>query len=77
MNNIDQNEPEEEEIPNIEQFQVGRSHPDEQDDDEVNADEIDDDAGYTEGEKEFADGEGTQLNEEIDNLEDEDDEDLD
>lgn len=60
MDNINQNEPEEEEIPNIEQFQVGRSHSDDRDTSEG-------DAGYTEGEIEFADGEGTQLNEEIDN----------
>ena len=79
MNN--QNEQTEEEIPNIEQFQVSRSSLEEKDledngtvtEEEAAATA---DAGYTSEEVEFADGEGTQLDSEISDEpeEDEDDE---
>ncbi len=92
MKNPDQEPLENEEIPNIEQFQIDRSNgnaPDgyaenEDDDliddefadddtpepgefDDEDADELDeDDEDYTEEEIPFADGEGTQLDENID-----------
>ena len=69
MNN--QNEQVEEEIPNIEQFQVSRSSLEEKDL-EHDTDATTEDEGYTEDEVEFADGEGTQLAEEIPDEEDED-----
>lgn len=53
-------EPEEEEVSNPEQFQVGRSKSTD------NSTEQDDDSVYTPEEKEFADGEGTQLAEAFD-----------
>ena len=71
MENQENNQPEEE-IQNIEQFQINRSEgnapkghttPEPTEDDEYTADEIP-----------FADGEGTQLNEEIEGAEEEDDE---
>lgn len=65
MENLNQNQPEEEEIPNIDQFQVGRSQTDD-------LDEQEDDTGYTEDEMEYADGVGTRLNEEIDGPEGDD-----
>ena len=67
MNN--QNEQVEEEIPNIEQFQVSRSSLEEKD---MEDDAATEDEGYTEDEVEFADGEGTQLAEEIPDEEEED-----
>ena len=83
-----QNEQVEEEIPNIDQFQVGRATPEEKDLDgtatinaQGDADTAGEDAGYTSEEVEFADGEGTQLDEELsegpeeDDLEDDDFED--
>lgn len=69
MENQENNQPEEE-IQNIEQFQINRSEgnaaeghttPEPSEDDE-----------YTEDEIPFADGEGTQLNEEIEDPENED-----
>jgi hypothetical protein len=72
MENLENNQPEEE-IQNIEQFQVNRS--------EGNAanghatPEPSEDEEYTEDEVQFADGEGTQLNEEIEGPDDEEDED--
>jgi hypothetical protein len=72
MENLENNQPEEE-IQNIEQFQINRSEgnaadgyatPDPSEDNE-----------YTEDEVQFADGEGTQLNEEIEGPEDEEDDD--
>ncbi|MGQ7856078.1 hypothetical protein ACUN24_17730 [Pedobacter sp. WC2501] len=72
MENQENNQPEEE-IQNIEQFQINRSEgnaadghatPDPSEDNE-----------YTEDEVQFADGEGTQLNEEIEDPEDEEDDD--
>ncbi|WP_025142311.1 hypothetical protein [Pedobacter jeongneungensis] len=71
MENLENNQPEEE-IQNIEQFQINRS--------QGNAaeghttPEPEDDNEYTEDEVPFADGEGTQLNEEIEGPEDEEDE---
>ncbi|WP_406827030.1 hypothetical protein [Pedobacter sp. KACC 23697] len=68
MENQENNQPEEE-IQNIEQFQINRS--------EGNASEgrttpePDGDNDYTEDEVPFADGEGTRLNEEIEDPEDE------
>jgi hypothetical protein len=72
MENQENSQPEEE-IQNIEQFQINRSEgnaadghatPDPSEDNE-----------YTEDEVQFADGEGTQLNEEIEGPEDEEDDD--
>lgn len=72
MENQENNQPEEE-IQNIEQFQINRSEgnaadghatPDPSEDNE-----------YTEDEVQFADGEGTQLNEEIEDPEDKEDDD--
>nr|WP_315422604.1 hypothetical protein [uncultured Pedobacter sp.] len=72
MENQENNQPEEE-IQNIEQFQINRSEgnaadghatPDPSEDNE-----------YTEDEVQFADGEGTRLNEEIEGPEDEEDDD--
>ena len=54
-----ENEFEKDEIVNPEQFQVGRSSQEEKE-------EQSDDAGYTEEEVQFADGEGTQLAEAFD-----------
>ncbi len=54
-----ENEIEKDEIVNPEQFQVGRSPQEEKE-------EQSDDAGYTEEEVQFADGEGTQLAEAFD-----------
>lgn len=72
MENQENNQPEEE-IQNIEQFQINRSEgnaadghatPDPSEDNE-----------YTEDEVPFADGEGTQLNEEIEDPEDKEEDD--
>ena len=63
-------EPQEEEIKNLEQFQVGRSQEKSSDNEEKEQD----DSEYTEDEIEFADGEGTQLAEAF---EDDDEEDID
>ncbi|RZM19257.1 MAG: hypothetical protein EOO88_38520 [Pedobacter sp.] len=60
-----ENEMEQEEIINPEQFQVGRTPEEEKTQEQ-------DDAEYTEDEVEFADGEGTQLEEEFDAPEQED-----
>lgn len=68
----------EEEIINPDQFQVGRN-PEEQED-EVDQDGTTgtEEAGYTPGETEFADGEGARLDQESEELEiDEETEDLD
>lgn len=54
-----------EEINNPAQFQVGRSPQEEKENSEEQMIERDDDAGYTPEEDQFADGKGTQLNEEI------------
>lgn len=54
-----------EEINNPAQFQVGRSLKEEKENSEEQMIERDDDAGYTPEEDQFADGKGTQLNEEI------------
>ncbi|MNK18685.1 hypothetical protein D3C87_368940 [compost metagenome] len=69
MENQENNQPEEE-IQNIDQFQINRSqgnaaegHPAAQPNDEE----------YTEDEVQFADGEGTRLNEQINGPDDEDD----
>lgn len=71
MENQEINQPEEE-IQNIEQFQINRSQGN------VAKGHItpdpDDDNDYTEDEVPFADGEGTQLNEEIEDPEHEEDE---
>lgn len=68
----------EEEIINPEQFQIGRN-PEEGDDEENQNGTADtEQAGYTPGETEFADGEGTRLDQEREELEiDEETEDLD
>ncbi len=80
MENLNQDQFTEEEIPNLDQFQVGRSASSDdelsptaqnQEDDLGGGD--DDDAGYTEGEVEYADGEGTMLDDETEDFEDEDD----
>lgn len=70
MENLENNQPEEE-IQNIEQFQINRS--------QGNAGEghatpePEEDTAYTEDEVPFADGEGTKLNEEIEGPDDEED----
>ncbi|WP_129715846.1 hypothetical protein [Pedobacter sp. SYP-B3415] len=83
MQNESQQNPEEE-IPNLEQFQVGRAPADEKHTDSASeGDEFDSPDGqnaeeneYTPGEIQYADGEGTRLDEEIaddgDGLTDED-----
>jgi len=97
MENNNENQMPQEEIPNLEQFQVGRA-PSEQEeqsqsDDEIlpedsdmfEDDELDegdetdetDDSEYTEDEVEFADGDGTLLDDEIGDEDDEDLEDMD
>jgi hypothetical protein len=62
-----ENKMEKDDIVNPEQFQVGRAPQDEKEEtkeqDMVNRS---DDAGYTAEENQFADGKGTQLDEEID-----------
>ncbi|EDM38055.1 hypothetical protein PBAL39_00532 [Pedobacter sp. BAL39] len=68
MENNQENQLQEEEIPTLEQFQVGRNA--EADDNQEEGGET---AGYTSDEVEFADGEGTQLDDEIDGPEDDDD----
>ena len=86
MNNNNQNELPEEEIPNLEQFQVGRAPSDQDEEWEEDMDDLsgapddlqddldeDEDAGYTDDEIEYADGEGTLLDDEID---DEDDDEI-
>ncbi|WP_316825071.1 hypothetical protein [Pedobacter miscanthi] len=70
MENLENNQPEEE-IQNIEQFQIDRSNGNAADG--HNTPESDDDE-YTENEVQFADGEGTQLNEEIEGPDDEENE---
>ncbi|KQM72687.1 hypothetical protein ASE74_22720 [Pedobacter sp. Leaf216] len=68
-----ENNHQEEEIQNIEQFQINRSEGNAAEG--YNTPEPDDDE-YTEDEVPFADGEGTLLNDEIEGPDDEDDEDL-
>lgn len=58
----EENEMEKDEIVNPEQFQVGRAAEEEKTIDSEDNDEVE----YTEDEVEFADGKGTQLDEEID-----------
>ncbi|WP_412469087.1 hypothetical protein [Pedobacter sp. KLB.chiD] len=72
MENQENNQPEEE-IQNIEQFQINRSQGNVAEGHATP--EPDDDNDYTEDEVPFADGEGTQLNEEIEDPEDEEEED--
>jgi len=72
MENRKEEEMEQDEIINLEQFQVGRAPEEEKEIDQ-------DDSTYTEDEIPFADGEGTQLEEELgeddidEDLEDDDD----
>jgi hypothetical protein len=72
MENQENNQPEEE-IQNIEQFQINRSQGNASEG-HANS-EPDGSNDYTEDEVPFADGEGTQLNEEIGDPEDEEDDD--
>jgi hypothetical protein len=53
------------EIVNPEQFQVGRAPQDQKENPQQQMNGRTDDAGYTPQENQFADGKGTQLNEEI------------
>jgi len=69
MENQENNQPEEE-IQNIEQFQINRSQGNAAEGHAQSGDEE-----YTEDEVQFADGEGTQLNEEINGPDDEEDDD--
>ena len=69
MENLENNQPEEE-IQNIEQFQINRSEGNAADGHATP--EPTEDEAYTEDEVHFADGEGTQLNEEIKDPEEED-----
>ncbi|UKT64653.1 hypothetical protein [Pedobacter mucosus] len=63
MENYNQNTPEEE-IQNIDQFQISRS--------DTGNQEADEDEDYTADEVEYADGEGTQLNNELGETEEDD-----
>lgn len=68
----------EEEIINPEQFEVGRNPEDQDDEENQNGTAGTEQAGYTPGETEFADGEGTRLDQESKALEiDEETKDLD
>lgn len=70
----------EDEIVNMDQFQVGRNHLDEENDDEEslqNEDASSDDSGYTPGESEFADGKGTLLDEQSDEMDDDEENEFD
>ncbi|RLJ75027.1 hypothetical protein [Pedobacter alluvionis] len=69
MENLENNQPEEE-IQNIEQFQINRSEGNAADGHATP--ESSEDNEYTEDEVQYADGEGTQLNEEIEGPEDDD-----
>lgn len=60
------NEMEKDDIVNPEQFQVGRAPQEEKELDNQDVQNEAEEVGYTEGEVQFADGEGTQLDEEID-----------
>ncbi|GAA4202426.1 hypothetical protein GCM10022289_17180 [Pedobacter jeongneungensis] len=73
MENQENNQPEEE-IQNIEQFQINRSQGNAAEG-HASPEPGDDDENYTEDEVPFADGEGTRLNEEIEGPEDEEDDD--
>lgn len=64
----------EEEVLSPEPFKFNPD-PEQPDKDEQNEQEEQDDAGYTPGETEYADGEGTELNQEIETLDDEDEQD--
>jgi len=70
MENLENNQPEEE-IQNIEQFQINRSEGNAADGHATPEPSEDDE--YTDDEVQYADGEGTQLNEEIEGPEDEED----
>nr|WP_068890309.1 hypothetical protein [Pedobacter panaciterrae] len=59
----------EEEIINPEQFQAGRNPEDQEDEENQNGTAETEHAGYTPGETEFADGEGTRLDQESEELE--------
>ena len=72
MENLENNQPEEE-IQNIEQFQINRSEGNAADGHAIP--ESSEDNEYTEDEVQYADGEGTQLNEEIEGPEDEEEDD--
>ncbi|MEJ2882321.1 hypothetical protein [Pedobacter sp. GR22-6] len=69
---IPEEEPENEEIINPEQFQVGRAPEEEKPSGEEDSEDIEEDSDYTEDEVEFADGAGTELDEEIDTPDPED-----
>ncbi|MGM9476059.1 hypothetical protein ACS5PU_06505 [Pedobacter sp. GSP4] len=71
MENQENNQPEDD-IQNIEQFQINRSQGNAAD---GHAPSDDEDEEYTAGEVQFADGEGTQLNQEINGPEDEEEDD--
>ena len=59
----------EEEVINPEQFQVGRNPEDQDEEENQNGTAETEQAGYTPGETEFADGEGTRLDQESEELE--------
>ncbi|WP_293312880.1 hypothetical protein [Pedobacter sp. UBA5917] len=69
MENLENNQPEEE-IQNIEQFQIDRSNGNAA---EGHASSVSENDEYIENEVQFADGEGTRLNEEIEGPGDEED----
>ncbi|RZM29168.1 MAG: hypothetical protein EOO88_06010 [Pedobacter sp.] len=60
-----ENKIEKDEIINPEQFNVGRAPQEEKEIDQNDMTERADDAGYTPQEEQFADGKGTQLNEQL------------
>jgi len=73
---LEQNQLQEEEIPTLEQFQVGRNPSDDEDfeNDGLESGETEDE-GYTSGETEFADGQNSLLDDELGPDDDEDSED--
>lgn len=74
MGNNNQNQLTEEEISNIEKLQEDRNSSKNTDSpDEFEGEDDNREDGYTNGETEFADGEGTQLNKETANIEYEED----
>jgi hypothetical protein len=67
MENNNQNQPEREEVPNLEQFQVGRNPENDQQQEQQSQDDSGNsqENGYTSGETEFADGEDSNLDQEL------------
>lgn len=73
MENIEENKPTEE-ISNLEQFQVGRAPEEEKNIQEDGTETENNEAGYAPEETEFADGQGTLLDDELSEDDDSDEE---